>query len=76
MPRGLVARFAINELVAAANEEWIAETKGANRGSDLSHMSWIKLTQLSSGGSELFEQNVRQLQAREHVIAPSLRRGG
>ena len=38
-------------------------------------MSWIKLTQLSGRGSKLSERNVGKLQAREHVVAPSLSRG-
>ena len=72
--RRLVARFAVNELVAATDQERIAETEEANRGSNLPHMSWIKLTQLSGGGSKLSERNVGKLQAREHVVAPPLRR--
>ena len=75
MLRRLVARFAVDELVAATNKERIAETKEADRGSDLPHVSWIKLTQLSGRGSKLFERNVGKLQAREHVVAPPLRRG-
>ena len=59
--RRLVARFAINELVAATDEERIAETKLANRGRDLPHMSWIKLTQLSGRGSKLVERKVGKL---------------
>ena len=56
--RRLVARFAVNELVAAANKEGIAETEEADRGSDLPHVSWIKLTQLSGGGSKFVQRNV------------------
>jgi hypothetical protein len=73
--RRLVACFAVDELVAATDQERIAETEEADRGTNLLHVSWIKLTQLSGGGSKLSEQNVGKLQAREHVIASSMRRG-
>jgi hypothetical protein len=68
-----VARFAVNELVTASDQEWVAETKEANRGSDLTHMSGIELAQLPGGGPKLFERNVGKLQAREHIVASSMR---
>ena len=37
--RRLVARFAVDELVAATDKERIAKTKEADRGSDLPHVS-------------------------------------
>jgi hypothetical protein len=73
--RRLVTGLAVDELVVAANKERIAETEETDRGSDLLHMSRIKLTKLSTGGSKLFEPSVRKLQAREHVVAPPLRCG-
>ena len=69
-----VARFAVNELVAASDQERVAETEEANRGRDLSHMSGIKLAQLPGGGPKLFQGNVGKLQARD-VVASSMRRG-
>ena len=51
--RRLVARFAVNEFVAATDQKRIAETKEADRGRDLPHVSGIKLTQLPRGGSKL-----------------------
>jgi hypothetical protein len=65
-----VARFAVNELVAVSDQERVAETEEANRGSDLSHMSGIKLAQLPCGGPKLFQRNVGKLQ----VGSTSLRR--
>jgi hypothetical protein len=59
--RRLVARFAVNELVAATDRERIAETEETDRGSDLPHMSWIKLTELSGGGPQLVERKVGKL---------------
>ena len=72
--RRLVARFAVNELVAASDQERVAETEEADRGRDLSHMSGIKLAQLPGGGPKLFQRNVGKLQAREYVVASSMRR--
>jgi hypothetical protein len=69
----LVARFAVNELVAAANKKRIAETEQASRGSALPHMSCIKFTQLPIGGSKFFEKNREKLQTWKHVVASSLR---
>ena len=72
-----VARFAVNELVAASDQERVAETEEANRGSDFSHVSGIELAQLPGGGPKLFERNVGKLQAREAcrcvVYAPQIR---
>jgi hypothetical protein len=56
--RRVVAGLAVNELVIAANKERIAETEETDRGSDLLHMSRIKLTKLSTSGSKLFEPKV------------------
>jgi hypothetical protein len=68
-------RFAVNELVTASDQEWVAKAQEANRGSDLLHMSGIELAQLAAGGPKLFERNVGKLQAREHVVTPPLRCG-
>ena len=73
--RRLEAGFAVDDLVVATDQERIAETEEADRGSDLPHMSRIKLTQLPTGGSKLSERNVGKLQAREHVVTPAMRRG-
>jgi hypothetical protein len=71
--RRLLARFAVNELVAVGDQERVAETEEADRGGDLSHMSGIELTEFSGGGPQLVERKVGKLQAREHVVASSLR---
>ena len=57
----LVTRFTVDELVATANKERIAESEETDRGSDLPHMNRIELAQLPYGWSKLFEPNIRKL---------------
>jgi hypothetical protein len=73
--RRLETGLAVDDLIVAANKERIAETEETDRGSDLPHMSRIKLTKLPTGGSKLSERNVGKFQARERVVTSAMPRG-
>ena len=49
--RRLIARFAVNKLVVVTDKKRITKTEEIDRGSNLSHMSWIELAEFSGGRS-------------------------
>ena len=67
---GLVADFAVDDLVVATHKERNAKAERAYRGSNLPNMSRIKFADFPRRRPKVSDRNVGQLQSREDVVSP------
>ena len=70
---GLQADLAVDHDIVLADKKGNAKTERADRRRDLAHMGGVTETNLASGRTNVFQQQVANLQRREHVIAQGAR---